>query len=108
MDNKTKEMKHLFERYVFDIAKEFEEIAKSSVEYFNEMPDVDVDVRMFDETGFTVKEFEKYIGLFKQILKKNHLKLESYDEDSFAMMKNPLWKESETLNNANNQTGIFE
>lgn len=92
----------------------FQKIATSAVEYFNSDPELEIDVRFYDGDSMSdgpnisVKDLDKHSNLFKQILKAHCLDLESYDGDSYAIVKNPLWKQSEKLKKTNDEIGVFE
>jgi hypothetical protein len=91
------------------LLKEFEKLAKSSVEFFKSDSEHEIDVRMFDEfENLTEADMHKYESLLQKVLKQHQLRLESYDDESIAIEKSELWRESEKLKDTNNKTGIFE
>ena len=104
-----------FEGHSFGKCEElFQKIAISSDEYFNTDPDLDIDVRFFDggtmddSDSITIQDLDQHSKTFKQILRKHHLDLESFDDDSYAIVKLPLWKQSDKLSKVNGQVGVFE
>jgi hypothetical protein len=98
-------MKHIISP---ELLKKFEEIAQSAVEYFKTDDEMKIDVRFFESLPFTLKDMENHSHIFKKILRKYDLDLESYDEDSVAIFKRELWQTSDKLVAANNKTGVFE
>lgn len=104
-------MKHLklFEKFnENELIEKFEQIAKDSVEYFNTDPDIEIDVKFFENLPITEQDMDNHSNLFKKILRKYYLDLESYDEESVAIIKLELWKESDKLTAANIKNGVFE
>ncbi len=100
-------MKHLklFEHHSLNDA--FEEVAKQSVEYFLSDSEIDIDVKFFEDMPITEKDMDNRADDFKKVLRKYNLDLESYDTESVAIVKLPLWKQSDILKKLNDKTGLF-